>query len=255
MDYIHRSFSNLEVQEMVPCLCSECAPSGEPYFYAYSDLQKARKKNLRDIQCRQSFESVPVEQLLGGIEGLSKEPPGIRQKEGKDSNPGPIRTQSIRIFLASPGDLMEERQAIDRFVSKENRRLHPDTFLDLVMWEDQIQSFDQQRIQDVFNEQLEECDIVLCLFFTKVGKFTKEEFDLAYARLKQGQNPHYLYVYFKSGSVDIDDIDEEILKIRKLKQEIANAEQIFHTFTSQDDLLLQLRNQLDLVLPKLTTPH
>ena len=119
------------------------------------------------------------------------------------------------------------------------------------MWEDLLQSFGQQRIQDVFNKQLQECDIVLYLFFTKVGKFTREEFDLAYTRLKQGQKPRYMYVYFKDTAVKISDIDPEILKIRDLKKEIADAEQIFHTFTSPADLELKLKHQLDLVLPKL----
>jgi len=63
------------------------------------------------------------------------------------------------------------------------------------------------------------------------------------------QKPHYLYVFFKSGKVDIDEIDEEILKIRNLKKEIEDAEQIYKYFESNEDLILQLKNQLELIIP------
>ena len=95
------------------------------------------------------------------------------------------------------------------------------------------------------------CDVVIFLFWKKVGDFTKEEFDLAYKNFKEGKKPYYLYVYFKSGKVDIDEIDEEILKIRDLKKEIAEAEQIYNEFKSKEDLILQLKKQLDLIIPEI----
>ncbi len=94
-----------------------------------------------------------------------------------------------------------------------------------------------------------ECDIVLCLFFKKVGDFTKEEFDVAYEHFKKGDTPHYLYVFFKSGKVDIDEIDAELMKIKALKKEIENAEQIYKSYKSSEDLVLQITNQLALIIP------
>ena len=103
----------------------------------------------------------------------------------------------------------------------------------------------------VGNEKLLECDVVLCMFFKKVGDFTKEELDVAYQHFKEDGKPRYLYVFFKSGKVDIDEIDEEILKIGMLKNEIEEAEQIYKRFDSDKDLILQLRDQLDLIIPEM----
>ena len=218
MDYIHSPFHNLEVNEMVPCICDECQKDPDPYFYPYHNLRKAREKRIDTIQCQKSFDAVSIEVLLGGIETKTPEKRATRR-------------QDIKIFLASSSELKTERKEIELFIGKENRKLrYQNIFLDLVIWEDLKQSFHGERIQDYFNEKLLECDIVVCMFFKKVGDFTKEEFDVAYQHFKEDGKPRYLYVFFKSGKVDIDEIDEEILKIRKLKNEIEEAEQIYKQF-------------------------
>ncbi len=112
-------------------------------------------------------------------------------------------------------------------------------------------SFHRDRIQDYFNKEMLACDVVICIFFKKVGTFTKEEFKAAYEHFKQGNRPKYLYVYFKSGFVKIDEIDEEIRKISELRKEIAEAEQIFNDFNSKADLILQLTNEFELIIPEI----
>ena len=239
MDYIHSPFSNLEVDEMVPCLCHKCYGDTDPYFYPYQNLIEARKQGVKDIQCQISFTLISIEKLLGGIEDKTPE-----QRER--------RPQNIKVFLASSGELKEEREQIDLLVGKENRKLHyQNIFLDLVIWEDLKHSFSGKRIQDYFNEKMLECDIVICMFFKKVGNFTKEEFELAANNLKAGKNPRYLCVFFKSGKIDIDENDEEIQKIRELKKEIEAAEQLYNNFKSTEDLILQIKNQLDLIIPEI----
>ena len=164
--------------------------------------------------------------------------------------PSAGKPSDIKIFLASSEELKEERQQIELFISKENRKLcQQNIFLDLIIWEDLKHSFQGQRDQDYFNQKMLECDIVICLFFKKVGNFTKEEFEVAYQKLKAGGKPHYLYVFFKSGNVAIEDIDKAILEIKALKDEIAGFEQIYKTFKSNSDLILQLENQIDLIIP------
>jgi hypothetical protein len=67
----------------------------------------------------------------------------------------------------------------------------------LVIWEKLSHSFGKKRKQEDFNKEMLKCDIVLALFFKKVGQFTKEEFELAHNKLKEGKKPKYLYVYFR----------------------------------------------------------
>jgi len=239
MDYIHSPYSNLKVSEMVPCLCEECRGDPEPYFHPYQNLLKARLKRRKELQCQKSLDSISTKKLLGGIE--DKTPP-VRD----------TRKQNIKLFLASSNELNEERQEIELFLSRENRRLYyQNIFLNLIIWEDLKHSFSGDRIQDYFNREMLKCDIVICMFFKKIGNFTKEEFDKAYNHFKKGKKPRHIYVFFKSGEVDIDEIDEDILKIRKLKEEIKEAEQIYKSFKSNDDLVIQLKKQLDLIIPEI----
>ena len=43
---------------------------------------------------------------------------------------------------------------------------------------------------------------------------------------------------------------QDILKILELRDEIAEAEQIYNEFTSNEDLILQLKRQLELIIPE-----
>ncbi len=159
----------------------------------------------------------------------------------------------IKLFLASSSGMKEERERVELLIAKENRRLcDRNIFLNLVIWEDLKQSFQGDRIQDYINEVLLEYDVVIFTFWNKVGDFTKEEFDVAYQRFKEGKKPRYLYVLFKSTKVDVDEIDEEILKIKKLKKEIEGAEQIYKSFQSNEDLVSQLKDQLALIIKEMT---
>jgi hypothetical protein len=120
--------------------------------------------------------------------------------------------------------------------------------MELVIWEDLKHTFHGKRIQDYFNEKMLECDIVICLFFRKVGNFTKEEFKNAYRNFKKGKKPNYLYVYFKSCKVEIEEVDEEFLEILKIKKIIEGEEQIYNSFKSKEDLVLKLGNQFELII-------
>lgn len=71
LSIIHKSL-NLEkeqsVVEMVPCNCSECRSSLEPYFYSYSVLKKFLLKGKEIVLCNKSAEDVGIDNLLNGYE-------------------------------------------------------------------------------------------------------------------------------------------------------------------------------------------
>lgn len=239
MDGIHSPFSNLEVKEMIPCICSECLDSEKYHFYSYQDLLKAKSKKRRSLDCLKSFEQISIQKLLGGIENQPLEQRGNNIKK-------------IKIFLASSSELSKEREALKHFCYDETKKnIHKNIFFDLVIWEDLKHSFAGDRIQDYLNQKLLECDIVICLFYKKLGNFTKEEFDIAYDHFKAGQKPKYIYAFFKSGQVEIDDIDKEILKIKELQESIEKSEQIYKKFDSIDSLILQTKEQIEFILPEL----
>jgi formylglycine-generating enzyme required for sulfatase activity len=157
--------------------------------------------------------------------------------------------KTFKIFLASSGTLAEERTAIGLFIGIENKRLiKQGVFIELVVWEELLKSFRGERIQNSFNQQMLGCDMVIALFFDRVGEFTLEEFTVAYDSLKQGKRPNYLLVFFKKALIDIDAVDPgEIAKIKKLKEKIQQFEQIYCSYTSLPDLKMQIKSQLEMI--------
>lgn len=232
MKNINAPFENLRFDEMVKCSCLNCSQDDRPHFFPYTNLIKARDKRIASIQCQKYFNDVSVRFLLEGLNSWEEHRGNLHK---------------IKIFLASSGELKEERDQIELLLGKENKKLIPkNLYLDLVIWEDLKHSFNRTRIQDYFNEEMLKCDVVICLFHRIVGNFTIEEFDTAYESLKNGHRPFFLYTYFKKIRIESDSSSlYDFNDISKLKEKIRKAEQIYCSFTSNSDLKLQLINQID----------
>lgn len=64
---IHKDFNKLEFREKVPCICSQCKQSNEPYFYDFDLLLRYEMNNLHKIRCNNSLEEVGVFQLTTDV--------------------------------------------------------------------------------------------------------------------------------------------------------------------------------------------
>jgi formylglycine-generating enzyme required for sulfatase activity len=158
--------------------------------------------------------------------------------------------KTLNLFLASSNDLKEERDAIDLMIAKENEHLEKDSIrLKVVRWEDMLQSCQPTSFQDSINEQLYSCDIFVVIFGRRIGKFTLEEFEIAYDRLKNNQKPNYLFVFFKTGIVMDDQCEEDYVEVIQFKKKIKLYEQIYKTYDTIDSLKLNLKEQLNLITP------
>jgi len=102
--------------------------------------------------------------------------------------------EKCKIFIASSGELAEERNAVFKFKEAVNK-LHPNLHLEIVEWEMDLPSGNHggQRIQDAINPLLEMCEVAFVLFYSKAGQFTVEELRLAEQVCKK------VFVYFKTG--------------------------------------------------------
>jgi len=122
-------------------------------------------------------------------------------------------------------------------------------YIDLVLWEDLLQSFQGQRVQDYFNQEMLQCDIVIVLFYTQLGAFTREEFELTCRNLDQTNKPDHLFVFFKT--TPPEKITKDYIKLLELRVHIENSQQIYLLFDTVDSLILQLDRQIDLVMGKI----
>jgi len=156
----------------------------------------------------------------------------------------------IKIFLASSNELLEERKEIALWANRKNKNLlNKNLFIELVVWEDLLHSFRGERVQEYFNNEMLACDIVIALFYTKVGEFTKEEFELAYENLKSGKKPKYLFVGFKK--VSSEEITEDYIKVIQLKKKIQEDEQLYLAFDSAESLIFKLDSQFEKIVDSL----
>ena len=67
IDEINTTLNNPKVFQMLPCICSECKISPDPYLWDYSILKKALSKNRRNLPCEHSFEDVAIEDIIDQI--------------------------------------------------------------------------------------------------------------------------------------------------------------------------------------------
>jgi hypothetical protein len=162
-----------------------------------------------------------------------------------------MMVRKYKAFLTSSEELAQERKEIAVMISRQNNQwTKQDIYVEPVIWEELLNNFKgkKEKIADYFKKEMLNCNFVIALLYKKIGLFTEETFKQAYENSKKGKKPRHLFIYFKSGSVAIEDIDEELLKISSLKKEIQKHQQPYGTFGSMEELEVKLLQQIDRVI-------
>jgi len=109
----------------------------------------------------------------------------------------PIENE-IKVFLASSSELDLERAYIGDLFNDINFLL-ADTIVRvrLLKWEVFDPLFKGERKQSEYDQQVKTADIFIALFRSKVGKYTREEIDVAIAAHTQNQRPQELYYFIQ----------------------------------------------------------
>ncbi len=202
IEEINRQYKKLAYTKLVPCRCKICTDSDEPFMFNYDIIIAAKNRNPRinSLQCQVSFESVDINLILTGIEFLERQ---IESPEKQD------KLKKIRIFLASSNELEEERREFELCIGRLNKHyIEKNIFLELERWEDFIDSMSQTGLQKEYNNAVRNSDIFVMLFFTKVGKYTLEEFETAFGHFKKNKSPK-IYTYFKNANIKSGDLRKE----------------------------------------------
>jgi len=106
-----------------------------------------------------------------------------------------MTTKKVNIFIASSAEVSEERDKCIRHLNQVNIS-HDHLHLKPVLWEFDLHhgSYPNfESIQDAINPLLEESSLCIFIFYSKIGKFTRQEFELTN---KKGKT---LFAYFKKG--------------------------------------------------------
>ena len=165
---------------------------------------------------------------------------------------------TVKIFIASSAELEQDRKAFRELLSQENDKLHyKGVYLELVQWECFPDSVSKTSKQDDYNEALKTCDLVICLFYTKAGKYTQQEFDAALKQFSEKEAP-LIYTYFKepegaetqasiASGLQVEDAItvQSRQDLVKFKERLADLGHFYTKYTSTDNLKLKFLQQLD----------
>lgn len=102
---------------------------------------------------------------------------------------------TIHIFIASSNELKEEREKCIPIIHHLNKS-HRHLALEPILWEYEMVSgsyYKYKNIQDAINPKLKQSHLAVFMFYSKLGKYTREEFEYSNAEKKK------LFAFFKSG--------------------------------------------------------
>ena len=117
-----------------------------------------------------------------------------------------MSSQTYRVFVASPGDVAAERDALSKLVAELNQTIsavapEKGLTLEIVRWETHAYPA-PGRPQAVINDQLHDFDIFVGIMWTRFGtpsgkaqSGTEEEFDLAYTNWREHGRPHLMFYF------------------------------------------------------------
>ncbi|HUU13453.1 MAG TPA: DUF4062 domain-containing protein, partial [Terriglobia bacterium] len=142
-----------------------------------------------------------------------------------------------RVFIASPGDLSEERKLFPKILETINsQKAHSmGIHLEALGWEDTLPGLG--RPQALINEDVEKCDLFVMLLWKRWGtppdrnsRFTsgtEEEFALA-RRLHRKQKTPDVFLYFRDISEEmIADPGKQLRKVLNFRKEIEAERSLF----------------------------
>ena len=173
----------------------------------------------------------------------------------------------IKIFLASSEELKDDRKEFEIFINRENKKYHEKgIFIELIIREDFLDAMSKTRLQDEYNKVIKDCDIFVMLFFTKVGKYTEEEFETAFGHFRENGRP-LIYTYFKdaeisSGQVNrrdmnsLWDFQDKLKELGHFQTKYKNIEDLKYQFTTQlDKILIKHAKEPDGPSKSIPTPN
>jgi hypothetical protein len=133
----------------------------------------------------------------------------------------------LKVFVASPGDVRKEREALVKVISELNQTLtilapEKGLGLELIRWETHVAPGLGEDAQDVVNRDLPDYDVFIGIMWQRFGTPTKradsgahEEFLQAYERWKKSREFPVLY-YFCQKPIAVPRTVDEVKQLEKV---------------------------------------
>ena len=148
----------------------------------------------------------------------------------------------LRVFLASPGDLQEERTAVRDVVDEFNVSWADELGyqIELLGWEETVASYG--RPQDHINRDVDRCDLFIGMIWkrwgtppARDGRYSsgfQEEFERAIARRRRSHKPD-ISLYFKQVPDELKaDPGDDLKKVQEFRERMISNKEILFQDTS-----------------------
>lgn len=167
----------------------------------------------------------------------------------------PKTITALRVFVASPSDLDEERKLLEVVIQELNHIWSQQWGIsfELIKWETHTFPSAGTDPQDVINNQIPiDYDILLSIFWSRIGiqtprskSGTLEEFEIAYKKWKHDPHSIRLMVYFKTAPISPDNIDPDQLKqVKEFRNSLSEKGVLYSTFTGGEEFSQLMRLHL-----------
>ncbi|HEY5592702.1 MAG TPA: DUF4062 domain-containing protein [Paludibacter sp.] len=176
----------------------------------------------------------------------------------------PEAITNYKLFLASPGDVANERDIVKKVISEFNAQYVRElkSTITIITWENSTHPAFGSYPQNVINQQIGEYDIFVGILWSKFGtptpsygSGTEEEFNIAYDKFKSNPNEIQIMIYFNQDGVPINDIElEQIAKLKSFKNKLGLLGGYYFDFSSNNFEELFRKHIYD-VITKWNTPR
>lgn len=151
--------------------------------------------------------------------------------------------KEYKVFIASPDDVISERDIIEKEINKISI---PKVRLKVIRWENDLPSTSGTKPQDLINNfLLDECDLLVGLFWTKFGKKTKNADSGTVEEIEKfilNRKPVILYFFDKPvNPLSIN--SEDIEKIKQFREKYKDNG-IYKVLNSNEYLIDNIRKDI-----------
>lgn len=167
----------------------------------------------------------------------------------------PSTRKILRAFLASPGDLQEERKAVRDVVTEFNESWADELGyqLELLGWEDTVAGYG--RPQQIINQDVDRCDLFIGLLWKRWGtppdndgEFSSgfhEEFERSMARHERSGSPEIALFFKEIPDEFMEDPGDDLRRVLEFRETIlAEKKILFQQFSEVQDIEKLVRKRL-----------
>ena len=172
---------------------------------------------------------------------------------------GQVLLERLRVFVASPGDVVRERDHVDSIAEELNRGIASTAgfILEVVRWETHARP-DMGRPQQLITNQLGAADIFIGIMWRRFGtptgvaeSGTEEEYDLALQSWRQMGRPRMLCYFSRAPAEPAGSVEEaaQLLKVAEFRKRVEEVG-LAWTYKSEAEFKDRLREHLQHILLK-----